>query len=117
MDPFANTFEMAVEGLSRITGRGVMFTGHVRIGKISVGDRIDMVAAGQQSSATVAGIARTPSRCLVQSAEQGKEVGILVTEFKLDDGTSGVRHVETQYIPVNLTRGYKNASSRRRSYG
>lgn len=80
-----------------------MFTGHIRIGSISVGDRIEVIAPGQQSTVTVTGIARMPSRKLVQFADQGEEVGILVNEFNLDNTSPGIQHVENQYIPVNLT--------------
>jgi translation elongation factor EF-Tu-like GTPase len=96
------TFEMPVESLARITGRGVMFVGHIRIGAISVGERVEVISAEQQSTATVVGIARMPSHELVQCAEQGEEVGILVNEFNLDKAGPGVQSIENQYVPVNL---------------
>lgn len=95
-------FEMPVESLSRITGRGIMFTGHIWIGSISIGDKIEVVAPGQQSTVTVTGIVRMPSRDLVEFAEQGEEVGILFREFKLDKESPGIQRIENQYIPTNL---------------
>jgi translation elongation factor EF-Tu-like GTPase len=96
------TFEMPVESLASITGRGVMFVGHIRMGRVSVGDRIEVISAEQPSTATVVGIARMPSRKLVQYAEQGEEIGILVNEFNPDKAGPGVQRIENQYVPVNL---------------
>ena len=37
------TFEMTVENLAKITGRGTMFIGHIKTGNLSIGDRIEII--------------------------------------------------------------------------
>ena len=97
------TFEMTVESLAKITGRGTMFVGHIKNGNLSIGDRIEIISTAQPRTVDVMGIVRMPARNMVQSAEAGEEVGILVAGFNLDEPHPGIQRVEGQFVPVNLT--------------
>lgn len=97
------TFEMTVESLAKITGRGTMFVGHIKTGNLSNGDRIEIISTAQPRTVDVMGIVRMPSQNMVQSGEAGDEVGIMVADFDLNEPHPGIQRVEGQFVPVNLT--------------
>ncbi len=102
MDRPRATFEMTVESLTRVAGRGVMFVGHIRTGSLAVGDRIQVISPARPRMVEVAGIAEMPGRSLVQSADAGAEVGVLIAGFDLDEPHPGIQRVEGQLVPVDL---------------
>ena len=96
-------FEMTVENLAKITGRGTMFIGHIKTGNLSIGDRIEIISTAQPRTVDVIGIVRMPAQNMVQSAKAGDEVGIMVAGFDLNEPHPGIQRVEGQLVPVNLT--------------
>jgi hypothetical protein len=80
-------FAMVVEDMFHITGRGTVFTGVVRSGRVRVGDRVAIRSPTAQLVDRVAGVER--DRELLDEASPGEAVGLLFLNFaphRLADG-------------------------------
>jgi len=102
MNQSSVTFEMTVESVDKIAGRGTMFVGHINTGTLAMGDRIEIISPAEPKTVDVMGIVQMPARNMVQSAKAGDEVGILVTDFDLDEPHPGIQRLEGQFVPVDL---------------
>ena len=72
-------FSMPIMDAFRITGRGTVLTGKVASGTLTVGDTVCVpIKSGEVHTRTVDGI--ESFRKLLDKAEAGKNVGVLVTE-------------------------------------
>jgi elongation factor Tu len=69
-------FLMPVEDVFSITGRGTVGTGRVERGKISVGDKVEVVGIRETMETTVTGVEMF--RKLLDYAEAGDNVGLLL---------------------------------------
>lgn len=80
----AGPFEMPVADVFTVTGKGVVVTGQVKNGAISVGDSV-CIAGG--SPVTVAGIEM--SREVLDTLAAGNMGGLLLTDISKDDISKG----------------------------
>ena len=103
MNPSTVMFEMTVESVDKIAGRGTMFVGHIKTGTVSMGDRIEILSPAQPRTVDIMGIVQMPARDMVQSAKAGDEVGVLVAGFNPDEPHPGIQRLEGQFVPVDLT--------------
>jgi translation elongation factor EF-Tu-like GTPase len=72
-------FEMVVEDMFHITGRGTVFTGVVRGGPVRVGDRVVIRSPAAQVFDRVRGVER--ERQILSEASPGEAVALLFTGF------------------------------------
>ena len=70
-------FEINVEDIFSITGRGTVFVGRILSGKISVGDPVLCKTRSTEINTRVIGLEDPGTRKSVQSAEEGSTVGVL----------------------------------------
>jgi GTPase len=75
----AGRFEMVVEDMFHITGRGTVFTGVVRGGRVRVLDRVVIRSPAASIDGRVGGIER--ERELLGEAGPGEAVALLFLEF------------------------------------
>ena len=90
----AEPFLMAIEDAFHIVGRGMVATGRIGAGKISVGDTLNIIRFGDKIKATCVGIEH--KRKLIESAEAGENsyVGLLLRGLGPNDIKRG--HVLTK---------------------
>ncbi len=81
-------FLMPVEDVFSITGRGTVATGRVERGRIKVGDKIERVGIRESVETTVTGVEMF--RKLLDSAEAGDNVGLLLRGMEKDDMERGM---------------------------
>ena len=81
-------FELEVEDLFHITGRGYVVTGKIGRGRVKVGDKLVVKASGGEQPCTVTGI--QVGKGLVDEAGAGTDAGLMLRGFdpkKLKDAT------------------------------
>jgi elongation factor Tu len=80
-------FLMPVEDVFTITGRGTVLTGKVERGQVKINDEVEIVGIRDTQKTTVTGIEMF--RKLLDYAEAGENVGILIRGLKRDDVERG----------------------------
>ncbi len=80
-------FRMQIEDVYSITGRGTVVTGNIDQGKISLGDRVEIVGIRDTQSVTCNGI--EIFRKKLSHAEAGDNVGILLKDLGKEDVQRG----------------------------
>ncbi|MFV0394380.1 MAG: EF-Tu/IF-2/RF-3 family GTPase [Coprobacillaceae bacterium] len=84
----SNEFEMKIEDVFSITGRGTVVTGKVTKGTVIVGDVIKIKRTGKEElTVQVKGI--EAFRKLLNSAEVGDNIGVLIAAKKASELTRG----------------------------
>ncbi|MEP6480743.1 MAG: EF-Tu/IF-2/RF-3 family GTPase [Rhodoglobus sp.] len=81
------SFQMVVEDVFTITGRGTVVTGTIGSGAVSVGDRVTVVTVGGPVVSAVTGIEMF--RKQVTTAGSGMNVGLLLDGVRRDDIARG----------------------------
>ncbi|MCX7868577.1 MAG: EF-Tu/IF-2/RF-3 family GTPase, partial [Terrimicrobiaceae bacterium] len=76
-------FLMAIEDVFSITGRGTVATGRVERGTIRVGEEVEIVGLRETTKTVVTGVEMF--RKLLDSAEAGDNVGVLLRGIKKED--------------------------------
>jgi len=89
-----NTFEFAVESLFHMKGRGTVFAGTIRKGKIFVGDTVEVHSPQNHLKVTVTGIEQIKTHELLKSAGQGDEIGISASGFDPERLVDGIETIE-----------------------
>ena len=82
-----NTFILTVTDVFEVAGRGPVITGKVGCGTITSGDSISITGFGRTHKATCIGIERQGR--LIQSANVGEDVGLLLSGVKRSDLYAG----------------------------
>lgn len=77
-------FELIVEDIVTITGRGTIFCGKVRSGIISVGDPVVCKTRTRQVETRVIGLQEMKSGHNLQTAETGRDVGVVCKKVDHD---------------------------------
>ena len=80
-------FLMPVEDVFTITGRGTVLTGKVERGQVKINDEVEIVGIRETQKTTVTGIEMF--RKLLDYAEAGENVGVLIRGLKRDDVERG----------------------------
>lgn len=80
-------FQMVVEDVFSITGRGTVVTGTIGSGTVSVGDRVTVATASGPGVCTVTGVEMF--RKQVKTADAGSNVGLLLDRARREDVTRG----------------------------
>ncbi len=94
----ARDFRFVADKVYTIPGKGVVVTGRVEKGAVSVGDEIGFLGAdGQMASATVAAI--EVSRRLVEGAQAGEEASLLLEGARKNQITQGTVLMEAPEAP------------------
>jgi len=95
-------FRFTVEKVYSIPGRGVVVTGKVETGAVSLGQEIGFLGTdGQWMSALVVGI--EVSRRLVEEAEAGQQASILLEGVRKDKITLGTILMDVPAAPVPVS--------------
>jgi hypothetical protein len=98
----AREFRFVANKVYTIPGRGVVVTGRVEKGAVSVGDKVGFLGTdGQMASATV--VAVEVSRRLVEEAQSGQEASILLEgarKNQITQGTVLMEAPEASSMPV-----------------
>jgi elongation factor Tu len=81
-------FQMPVEDVFTITGRGTVATGRVELGRIKVGDEVELVGFGASKKTVVTGVEMF--RKLLDEAQAGDNVGLLLRGVDKDEVTRGM---------------------------
>jgi translation elongation factor EF-Tu-like GTPase len=103
-------FEVAVEDIFSITGRGTVFAARVLVGKISIGDPVLCKTPSREIKTRVISIDELATRKSLQSAEAGARVAVLCKSIDhqlLSDAFSGEGE-NAKVIGVTLTLGKKS---------
>lgn len=84
-------FAMSVANAFSITGRGLVVTGTIESGTVTVGQKVSIVSVqhGRSQPRSVAGIECRGS--MTKSAHPGDEIGLLIRDLTRDDVSSGDR--------------------------
>jgi len=94
----AREFRFVANKVYTIPGKGVVVTGRVEKGAVSVGDEIGFIGAdGQMTRATVTAI--EVSRRLVEEAQAGQEASILLEGTRKNQITAGAVLMEVPEAP------------------
>src|SRR5438046_3060904 len=81
-------FQMPVEDVFSITGRGTVATGRIDKGKIKVGDEVEMVGFGTDKKTVVTGVEMF--RKLLDDGQAGDNVGLLLRGVEKDQIERGM---------------------------
>ena len=81
-------FQMPVEDVFTITGRGTVATGRVEQGRIKVGDEVTLVGFGADKKTVVTGVEMF--RKLLDEAQAGDNVGLLLRGVDKDEVARGM---------------------------
>ena len=81
-------FQMPVEDVFSITGRGTVATGRIDKGKVKVGDEVEMVGFGTDKKTVVTGVEMF--RKLLDEAQAGDNVGLLLRGVEKDQIERGM---------------------------
>jgi len=76
-------FEMIVEDVFFIRGRGTVATGRVESGTLTVGDQVTLLHAGAGRPVTVTGIEMFHK--ILDQATMGDNIGVLLKDLTKDD--------------------------------
>lgn len=85
--PVDKPFLMPIENVYSITGRGIVVTGRVETGILKIGDAVQVVGAKPIPSIAVTGIEIFNK--ILDFAEAGENVGVLLRNIKRTDVTRG----------------------------
>lgn len=85
--PIDKPFLMPIEDIFAITGRGTVVTGRIEQGTVKIGDSVQVIGAKPIESIGVTGIEMFNK--LLDYAESGENVGILLRNIKREDVTRG----------------------------
>lgn len=88
MDDLSKDFRMPIEDVFYITGRGVVATGCIESGNVHVGDEVVIMDNNTSLTASVTGVEMF--RKLLDQAEAGDNVGLLLSGVSTDDISSGM---------------------------
>lgn len=84
----SGSFRFVIDDVFSITGRGTVVTGKVESGQVSVGEAVQLRKAdGECKSVTVNGI--EVFRQMLQTASEGMNVGILISDVTKSDVSRG----------------------------
>ena len=103
-------FEIAVEDIFSITGRGTVFAGTILVGQISIGDPVLCKTPSREISTRVISIDEVATRKSLKSAEAGARVAVLCKSVDLQlfsDAFSGEGE-NARVIGVTHTLGKKS---------
>src|SRR5258707_716960 len=81
-------FQMPVEDVFSITGRGTVATGRIDKGKVKVGDEVEMVGFGTDKKTIVTGVEMF--RKLLDDGQAGDNVGLLLRGVEKDQVERGM---------------------------
>jgi len=81
------SFQMTVEDVFFIRGRGTVVTGKVASGTLKIGDQVTLQHGGTSRTVTVTGIEMF--RKLLEQAGPGDNVGLLLKDLAKDDVLRG----------------------------
>jgi len=81
-------FQMPVEDVFSITGRGTVATGRIDKGKIKVGEEVEMVGFGTDKKTVVTGVEMF--RKLLDDGQAGDNVGLLLRGVEKDEVERGM---------------------------
>ena len=81
-------FQMPVEDVFSITGRGTVATGRIDKGKVKVGDEVEMVGFGTDKKTVVTGVEMF--RKLLDEGQAGDNVGLLLRGIEKDQIERGM---------------------------
>src|SRR5207247_1840043 len=81
-------FQMAVEDVFSISGRGTVGTGRVERGKVKVGEKVEIVGLRETRESVVTGVEMF--RKLLDEAQAGDNVGLLPRGVDKDDLERGL---------------------------
>jgi elongation factor Tu len=81
-------FQMPVEDVFSITGRGTVATGRIDKGKVKVGDEVEMVGFGTDKKTVVTGVEMF--RKLLDDGQAGDNVGLLLRGVEKDQVERGM---------------------------
>lgn len=85
INSFSGNFQMEVEDVFSITGRGTVVTGRVASGTISVGEQVTLSGSGKVT--VVTGIEMF--RKMLDTASVGDNVGLLLKDVNRDEVSRG----------------------------
>jgi elongation factor Tu len=80
-------FQMPVEDVFSITGRGTVVTGRIEQGVVKIGDQVEIVGIRDTTSTTVTGVEMF--RKLLDEGRAGDNVGVLLRGIKKDEVERG----------------------------
>jgi elongation factor Tu len=80
-------FQMPIEDVFSITGRGTVVTGRIEQGRVNVGDEIEIVGLKDTTKTTVTGVEMF--RKMLDSGEAGDNVGVLLRGTKREEVERG----------------------------
>lgn len=87
-NPQGDNFQFLVDDIFTITGKGMVVTGNIKSGTISVGDSVNIVRNGMVvKSTTITGIEEFKK--LLKTAQAGQNVGILLSEVRKKEIAKG----------------------------
>jgi translation elongation factor EF-Tu-like GTPase len=98
----AGGFEMAVEDMFHITGRGTVLTGVVHGARVRVGDRVVIRSPAAQVDGRVGGVER--ERQLLDEAGPGEAVALLFTGFDPHQVADGLDRTPEGFWTVRSLR-------------
>jgi len=81
-------FQMSIEDVFSIKGRGTVGTGRIERGKVKVGDQVEIVGLGETRKTTVTGVEMFNKT--LESGQAGDNVGILLRGIEKDDLERGM---------------------------
>jgi translation elongation factor EF-Tu-like GTPase len=102
-------FEINVEDIFSITGRGTVFLGKILSGKISIGDPVLVKTRSKEINTRVISLEDPGTRKSVQSAEEGSTVGVVCKQIdhkSIADAWQGQGET-ARVVGVTLTPGTK----------
>jgi len=97
--PVDKPFLMPIEDIFAITGRGTVVTGRIEQGTIKISEQVQVVGAKPIPSINVTGIEMFNK--LLDYAEAGENVGVLLRNVKRDDVTRGDVLCKPGSVPAN----------------
>jgi translation elongation factor EF-Tu-like GTPase len=86
-------FEITVESMFHIAGQGTVLAGHVRSGRVSIGDKLEVRSPTKSARSVVAGL--EAYRNLLHHADAGTDVGVLLRDFAPDSVNDGLERDES----------------------
>jgi len=81
-------FEVKVESMFHIAGHGTVLAGHVRSGRVSLGDKVEIRSPTKSARSVIAGL--EAHRSLLHHADAGTDVGVLLRNFVPDSVSDGL---------------------------
>ena len=91
--PKDKPFQMPVEDVFSISGRGTVVTGRIEQGEVKVGDEIEILGIRETQKSVCTGVEMF--RKILDSGEAGDNVGVLLRGTKREEVERGVYDIET----------------------